>query len=56
MLVANRTTSYVAYVEVFSQLMPGGFKKSAEQFKLNVTCPGLARQIIITAGASLMFT
>ncbi len=42
MLVANRTTRYVAYMEVFSRLMPNGFgKKAAEQFKVKkgVRCP-----------------
>ncbi len=34
MLVANRTTRYVANIEIFSRLMPGEFKKSAEQFKV----------------------
>ncbi len=35
MLVANRTTRYVAYVDGFSRLMTNGFrKKAAEQFKV----------------------
>ncbi len=34
MLVANRTTKYVAFVEVFSRLGPGGFKRAAQEFQV----------------------
>ncbi len=34
MLVANRTTKYVAFVEVFSRLGPSGFKRASQEFKV----------------------